>query len=76
MPFSMSAIIWGFTPSMMKRAPAASSLTPQAQPSRSARRWAFSFVRLARRMRFGSTAFAAALASAPPMLPVPIKPYS
>ena len=74
MPVSMSAIICGFTPRKMWSASSAIILLPlTAAPMRAASASAFALVRLAS-STCASPLFAAALASAPPILPVPIKP--
>ena len=74
MPSSMPAIICGFTPRKMWSASRAMiSLLLTTAPMRSASASAFAFVRLASSTST-SPLLAAALASAPPIFPVPIKP--
>ena len=74
MPLSTSTIICGFTPRKMWSASRAMiSLLLTTAPMRSASVSAFAFVRLASSTST-SPLLAAALASAPPIFPVPIKP--
>ena len=77
MPSSMSSSIWGFTPrNRMSARAAASWLYTARPPSSFARRWAFSGLRFASSSSSARPLFAAARASAPPMLPGPMKPTS
>ena len=69
------AIIWGFTPRKMYAASAATvRLSPAAQPSSPASASAFAAVRLDRMISPAGSVRQAALASADPMFPAPIKP--
>ena len=73
---SISAIIWGFTPRKMKsQMLATSSFVPQAQPSSSANACALAGVRLASSTSPAPALLQTARATAPPILPQPIKPY-
>ena len=75
MPASISAIICGFTPrKITSQSCATTSLVAARQPSASARASALAGVRLASATFSGPTPRHTARATAPPMLPQPIKP--